>query len=1103
MDKMINDNLNITSLNREPAHSLWGAYESEAQAKSCDRQVSKWVECLDGSWNFAFFDKADIADSCFIKEDGSRNEETGWAQINVPGNWEMQGFGVPIYTNVSYSWDLKNADQAEKGAHALRPYKDEKWVPNPPFLPKENAAGIYHREFEVKKEWLERDIFLRFNGVESAFFLWINGEKAGYSEDSKLPCEFNITRFLKEGTNSILLKVVQFSKGTYLEDQDYWILSGIFRSVFLCAKPKKRILDWKIDANPDIIRHSVAFSEKEAVNGLIRADVKINRFEGYGNCKIRMTVYDKEGILLGEFCSSVMACADYRMAERPTACTARMEGLIKDIRPWFPEDPTLYTVTFTLFDEADEAVDFESSRIGFRDIRIENNLVKLNGKRLIVRGVNRHEHSAYSGRSVSKERMIEEIKLMKSLNINSVRTCHYPDDPIWYDLCDEYGLLLVCECNLETHGVMGELSHNPAWAENFLERAKRMVLTHKDHPCIYSWSLGNESGTGPNHAAMAGWIREYDSYRLCQYEAGQPGKNISDIRGDMYATRLRIMDMLTDEDDRRPIILVEYLYQIRNAGGGMHKFLELTEKYEKFQGGYIWDWSDKALYKEEDGIGYFAYGGDFDSYTEPVTPGFMTNNGIVTADLRPKPAAMEVKHYYCPLIFEELKYDNAWRLPPEKGSIIIKNRNLFTDSDFYEVICKIRENGKIVKEEFFDMPYLKAGEQTEILFKTDYPMKKGSQYHVDFSVRYKEETFYAQKGEELACYQFELAGGRVLFSQEEADELQKAEAGMESDELQKNDTESDQLQRSENDSSVIIFNDHFSVTFDKASGVISSCNLNGKEYLEKGPEECFTRPRCGIDYHSENGRYSLWSQFDSEYAQEQLQKLEVYVVGSKAFVEAKRTVSYSSIAKAKETITDGSTEKVKGTIAKGSSIATAIVKYLYVIKGNGEIEIKISFDLDKDIPDLPRVGTELVLPAGFEKLEYFGRGPVENYSDRKGCAVLGRFESTVEGEHFVFCPPSENGGHEDCQEIILSDAEGKSIRFFSPVPFHFDIHHNSIDDYKKAAHEHELIRRKESYLHIDTASCGIGSDMGWSSYVTDDAGVWPGGYELSFKIQVI
>ncbi|MBQ7841099.1 MAG: DUF4981 domain-containing protein [Lachnospiraceae bacterium] len=1055
MNKLIDENLNITSINRETSHSLWGAYESEQQARSCDRQASKWVECLDGTWDFAFFNSADIEDSCFIGADGRKASAGGlsWGKMKVPGNWELQGYGVPIYTNVCYPWKLDGSNPS-----AVRPYENVYAVPEPPFIPSENNTGIYHREFEVKKEWLDREIFLLFHGVESAFYLWINGKKIGYSQDSKLPAEFNITQCINEGRNCITLKVMQFSSATYLEDQDYWSLSGIFRSVYLYAKPKKRIVDWKVDAKPDVVSHTIAGTDRQTVDGFISADVKITRFDGFAACKIKMSVYDPKGDFLGESFSDVRAAADYRMQEQPTANTARLSFFKEKIKPWSPERPVLYTVTFTLLSPTGEEIDFESCRIGFRDVRIEDNIVKLNGKRLIVRGVNRHEHSAYSGRCVSRERMIEEIFLMKALNINSVRTCHYPDDPVWYDLCDEYGILLVCECNLETHGVMGALTHNPAWGTNFLERAQRMVLTHKDHPSIYSWSLGNESGTGPNHAAMAGWIREYDGSRLCQYEAGQPGKNISDIRGDMYATQKNIMNMLADGKDLRPIILVEYLYQIRNAGGGMHKFLELLEKYERFQGGYIWDWSDKALYEEKDGTGYFAYGGDFDSFTESGTPGFMTNNGIVTADLKPRPAAQEVKHIYCPIVFEKLEYDNAWRLPPEKGSILIKNRNMFLDTDSYEVLYRIRENGRIVKEDIFALPYLKAGEETQILFQTDYPMKKGNLYHVDFSVRYKEDTFFSPKGYELACYQFELAGGLLQLESVQKD----AEA----------------FAKTENEHEIVIFNQHFYVSFDKQSGNIVSCALEGKEYLVTGPNACFTRPRSGMDYHPENARYPLWSLFDSENTQEHLEKLKAYAAGKKAFVETEKSVLFKSLN------------------------LSARVEYLYVMDANGEIEVKSSYHLDTQLPDLPRVGAELVLPEGFERLEYFGRGPTENYSDRKACAILGRFESTVEKEHFAFCPPSENGGHEDCREIILIAEDGRSIRFFSKEPFHFDIHHNTIDDYKSAGHEHELIRRKESYLHIDAAHCGIGSDMGWSSYMAKETEVLPGGYHQSFVIRL-
>lgn len=1042
------ENPDVTSINREQSHAPWGAYENAVQAGTCDRTVSRWVETLDGTWEFKYFSKPAAVEPFW----GSGHSRSGWGGIKVPGNWEVQGFGEPIYTNSVYPWD-----HYSKEPQVIRPHSAEdsaRGLPNPPYIPEENPTGCYFRKFSLSKEWLEKEIFIHFKGVETAFYLWINGKEAGYSQDSKLPCEFNITTFVKEGENTIAVQAMRFADSTYLEDQDYWYLSGIYRSVFLCAKPAARIVDWKIDAVPDL----------HYPFGTVKADVSVNRFNGFADYRIRLDITDMDGGLLASGISEINPQGEYRAYEKPTSNTGRICLKVENIEKWTPETPKLYKAVMILISPDGREVDFESCRIGFKKIEIVDGVILLNGKRLLVRGVNRHEHEARGGRTVPVEHMVEEIKLMKRLGINSVRTCHYPDDPVWYDLCDEWGLLLVCECNLETHGVAGALTHNPAWGTNFLERAIRMVLTHKNHPSIYSWSLGNESGVGANHAAMAGWIREYDPTRLCQYEAGKPGKNISDIRGNMYAPQSQIMQMLTDATDIRPIVLVEYLYQIRNAGGGAYKFYELLENFERFQGGYVWDWQDKCLVaRTPEGKDYFAYGGDFgESVVDWVIPGFMTNNGIVLPDLTPKPAALEVKQIYCPIVFEEIKHDNPWCPDVRAGYLLVKNRNLVLDTKPYKVAYAVRENGHVVKTGLFELPYLKAGEDAEVIFSTDVEKKRKAEYHVEFSVQYAVDTAYAQAGYELGCYQFRLDSGAGDASGET--EIPAAGKG---------------ISMKEGEGSLEVMSSNFSVVFDKSTGIIRSCVKSGVEYMACGPVECVTRPLSGIDAREGWGRFSVWNVFNGKNTYATLKKFSAEPLGNtKVMVETVREVRFLS-----------------------NPFAITVLNN-YTVGENGEIKVNAVFKMDPSLKDLPRVGMELVVPEGFEILEYYGLGPVENYKDRKHSSKLGVFKSSVENEHFAFIPPSENGGHEGTRWLALANAEGRAVKIYAPVPFHFDVHHNTIEDYKNAKHEHELIRRKESYLHIDAAHSGIGSDMGWSTFLSDSEKVKAQNYVLEFTISM-
>ena len=1044
------ENPDVTSINREQSHSPWGAYENATQAGTCNRTISKWTESLNGIWKFAYQSKPAIVDPFWE----SKYDHSEWKNINVPGNWEIQGFGEPIYTNMVYPWNYYSKEK-----QVVHPNNSEgiRGLPNPPFVPDENPTGCYFRKFNITGEWFEREVFINFDGVETAYYLWINGKEVGYSQDSKLPSEFNITPFIKTGENSVSVLVMRFADSTYLEDQDYWYLSGIFRSVSICAKPKARIVDWEIDAIPDL----------HYSNGMIKADVSINRFNGFANYKVKLDIWDLENRLLDSKISEINPQAGFSTYEKSTSNTARIQLIIENIKHWTPETPLLYKAIISLISPEGNDVDFESCKIGFRKIEIVDGVILLNGKRLIVKGVNRHEHEAYGGRTVTINHMVEEIKLMKRLGINSVRTCHYPNDPAWYDLCDEWGILLICECNLETHGVEGALSHNPGWATNFLERAIRMVLIYKNHPSIYSWSLGNESGVGANHAGMAGWIKEYDSTRLCQYESGEPGKNISDIKGNMYATQKKIMNMLTDAKDIRPVVLVEFLYQIRNSGGGMYKFKELIDNYQRFQGGYIWDWQDKCLVaKTVDGKEYYAYGGDFkESIVDWTNPGFMTNNGIVLPDLTLKPVAIEVKQIYCPVVFEEIIQSHTRSKKNDIYNFIIKNYNMFLDTKLYKVIYTIRENGYIVKTGLFELPYLKAGEKSNASFPfpTDLEKKINAEYHVEFSIQYTADTAFAQQGYELGCYQFRLDGG--TYSHKASSHLSSRE----------NTDYGLTIKNQEN--FLKVTGPHFIVSFDKTKGTINSYEKNSVNYILCGPMECFTRPLSGINAQEGWGRYDDWEVFDS-----------------KNIIAVLKDFSVMSFEKKILLI-----ETVRDIRFKNSSYGILVITD-YTIDIEGKISVHTTFKIDSSLKDLPRAGMEIIIPEGFESLEYFGLGPMENYRDRKCSAKLGVFKNSIENEHFAFIPPSENGGHEETRWLTLADNTGGILKISSPVVFHFDIHHNTIDDYINAKHEHELIRRKESYLHIDAAHSGIGSDMGWSTFLSDSEMVIAKNYSMDFTI---
>jgi len=1040
--------LDRISLNREPAHSRWFAYENTAQALSVDDGGSKYIKSLNGTYKFKLYPNPDAADDFYLPD----NDRAGFTDIPVPGNWELFGHGKPIYTNVPYPWSY------DESSHMIEASKGEDRKPNPPYVPEDNPTGCYYHTFDVPGHFSERDVFLRFEGVETAYQLWVNGEFAGYSEDSKLPSEFNITALLKDGENSIALKVARWTKATYLEDQDYWHISGIYGNVSLIAKPCSRICDIKITALPAGATGVCG----TCGSGSVVADVTVSRVPFFADHKVTLSVYDTTGKCLATASANPDIDAGNNKKDSAGANTARLSCTVPDIINWTPETPALYTAVFTLVSPGGDEIDIEACRIGFKKVEIVNGVLYLNGKRLVLQGVNRHQHNYQTGRAVAREWMRKEIIEMKRMNINAVRTSHYPCSDEWYELCDELGILVICEANLETHGVGGQLSQNPAWATLYLERASRMVLNFKNHVCIYSWSLGNESGVGANHGAMAGFIREYDDTRLCQYGEGPPSSLVSDVRGNMYAPISKIYDMLTETDDIRPVILIEYLYQIRNAGGGLYHFRELTERHPRFQGGFIWDWQDKVLeHTNEFGEKYFAHGGDFgEEIVETWNPNYMTNNGVVQGDLRWKPVAYEVKQAYTPVVVRPVGKIMPWRRYNwSDGMYEIINRTYTKPLDCFEITMKLRENGHVVYSKVIDPGECGPLDMITVELRPDFQTDDKCEYFIEFCITEKAESFYAQAGYEVGCFQYKYADPITVCG------------------LNKN-IEGD-VAVSENDEAHTLSASGTIININKKTGALSLCR-DGFDYLIPEGIPCIDRPFSGMDSEPDwGGMVNVFSSVRNGNTEISVHKIETYNGAGKAAV----SVVYKISSKKDET----------------TLIST--VKTSYILHADGELEVDLFFNLNSGLAYVSRTGMELVLPAGFEKLSYYGLGENENYCDREMSAVTGVFESTVSKQHFPFCPPSACGGHGNTRWVKLQNDNGKSITITGTSPFHFDALHNTIEDYQKAKHDFELPKRTETWLHIDAAHGCIGSDMAWSSHVNPDKLIKASTYHLRFTIK--
>ena len=1024
----------VVGRNRRVMHVPLGAYPDANAALNGDRKSSPYVQILNGQWKFLLVPAPEAAPNDFFGEDF---DDAGWSLIAVPSNWQLPGVKFegfkdnPIYANVHYTFE-----------------------PNPPYVPDENPTGLYRMTFSLNPEWQGRAILILFEAVDSNCTVWVNGQEVGYSQDSRLPAEFEITSFVHAGENTLAVQVMRYCDGSYLECQDMWRMSGIQRDVILYSKPVVCLEDFTVSTRFDAAYH----------NATLSVQARITQNPAMAAYTVEAMLYDPAGkpVFTAAASGTVDSKTDFGMTPtRQTACTRIQQTVLHPLK-WTAETPHLYRLVLTLKDPHGQPVDFESCQVGFRQVEIRDGLLLVNGQRLVMRGVDRHEHHPERGRALTEEDMRREIVLMKQLNFNTVRTSHYPDHPFWYDLCDQYGIYLIDEANIETHGLGGELSHNPLWAHAYLERGARMVMRDKNHPSIILWSLGNESGVGPNHAAMAHWIRAYDPTRYIHYESGRPGPEVSDVYSVMYPNLETMRRVLADTTEKRPLMMCEYAYAKGNSTGNFFKFWDMVDAYPRFQGGCIWDWNDKSLtLTNSRGESYQAYGGDFGPdfdfqrfYQDNEDPQ-MCCNGIVGPDLTPHPGAYEVKKVQAPLA---VKAHNILT-----GQLILWNKHHTLSLAHLAILWELQEDGITIQSGELPAVDLPAGQKCELNVPFRLPAQgaPGAEYFLNVRFCLNADLPWAAKGHEVYWEQFAVpvtVGPRPVTALSDLPSLQlHREAGQ-----------------------WVVAGAAVRVVFSEAEGKLTAYEAQGRSLIQSGPVENYYRAPTDIDLLMGNPPAMI-----HKWRGAGIDRLARQVVQVKAWQDEPQVVVIEVISQI------CSPERNEGIDSR----------ITYRIYGNGCIFIENEVQVSEGMPCLPRIGLEMILPSGLENLTWFGRGPHENYVDRKLGAAVGRYTSSVDAQFTPYVYPGESGGKEDVRWLAVTDPAGSGLLVVAQRPLHADALHYQVKDLEKAGHPFELTRCAETILHLDGWHMGVGGDDGWTAPVHPEFMINPGRYHYSLRLE--
>jgi beta-galactosidase len=1016
------ENQSVYAINREEARASFIPYLSKGKALNDEPWSSELIQSLNGLWKFNLAHKPADRPYYFFKEDYDISD---WDEIKVPANWELEGYDVPIYTNAKY------------------PHKK-----TPPTIQDfYNPVGSYKRTFTIPKKWDNKEIYLHFGAVSSAMYVWVNGQKVGYSEDSKTPAEFNISTYLKPGENQLAVEVYRWSDASYIEDQDFWRLSGITRDVYLQARAQQHISDFKVIADLD----------QTYSDGLMNLSIDvINHAKSKSTLHVEADLMDQQNKIQHLTNSS----------EVKDKNTIQLEAKIEKVKKWTAETPNLYQLIISLKNNEGQVLEVIKQDVGFRKVEIKNSQLLVNGQAIYIKGANLHEHHDINGHVVDRQTMLKDIELLQGYNLNAVRTSHYPQAETWYKLCNQYGIYLVDEANIESHGMgYGEesLAKDSTWMAAHLYRTNNMYQRDKNQPSIIIWSLGNEAGNGINFTATNHLLKSLDSTRPVQYEQAHGGEN-TDINCPMYM-HMEKMEKYAKSKPQKPLIQCEYAHAMGNSVGNLQDYWNLIESYDCLQGGFIWDWVDQGLLTTNDaGEEYWTYGGDFGPDTVPSNGNFCIN-GIINPDRTVKPTLLEVKKVY--------QYIGFKAIDAKSGTFSITNKYAFNNLDKYAFSYELLENGILTSKGELNDISAPPGESVKVKIPLQLKPEVGVEYFINIRAKQKTAERMIPAGHEVAYEQFLLPVSLPLKISDQGS--------------------SSPLSLNDEAERIVVKGSDFEIYIDKKAGLISNFTANGKELLKSGPIPNFWRAPTDNDFGNKlHKRAKVWQK-----------------AGQRRLV----TNITTSDNKGKVSIV------IDFDIPNLNEENIANLTTTYTIHGNGEILVRNDFKMTaNELPEIPRFGNNMVMPREFDQMTWLGRGPFESYQDRKTSALVGLYSGSVADQYWPYIRPQENGNKTDVRWMTITNAEGAGLLFMGEPLLETSAYHNVIEDFEspqrtdgrqakgvKVINRHtvDVKPRDLTSVNIDYKQMGVGGDNSWGAMTHEEYRLTKKDYSYTYRMRPV